>query len=324
MQRYAASLETVREAAERVAPHARRTPVMTSRTLDQLAGKALFFKCEMFQRGGAFKFRGACNAVMKLDDEAAARGVVTHSSGNYAQAMAIAASLRGIAAYVVMPSNAPSVKRRAVEGYGACVFPCEPTLEAREAEAARVARETGATLLPPFNHADVIAGQGTLAIELLEQAPKLDAIVAPLGGGGLLSGIAIAAKALRPEIRVYGAEPEGADDAARSKAAGRLVPVGDARTIADGLRTSLGSLTWPVVRDRVDAVFTVSDAAIVGAMRLVWERMKLVAEPSAVVGLAVALGTPFRALDDLERVGIVLSGGNVAVDALPFGSPAVD
>jgi threonine dehydratase len=318
MQRYAASLESVREAARRIAPYAQRTPVMTNRTLDRLAGRALFFKCEMLQRGGAFKFRGACNAVMKLDDDVAARGVVTHSSGNYAQALAIAAGLRGIAAYVVMPKNAPSVKRRAVEGYGARVFPCEPTLEAREAEAARVARETGATLLPPFDHADVIAGQGTLALELLEQAPKLDAIVAPLGGGGLLSGIAIAAKALRPELRVYGAEPEAADDAARSKAAGQLVPVGDARTIADGLRTSLGALTWPVVRDLVDAVFTVSDAAIVAAMRLVWERMKLVAEPSAVVGLAVGLGEPFRALSGLERVGVVLSGGNVDLDALPF------
>jgi threonine dehydratase len=317
--RYAADLAAIRAAAQRIAPHAHRTPVMTSRTMDELSGRSLFFKCETFQRVGAFKFRGACNAVTRLDDHVAARGVATHSSGNHAQALALAAKLRGIPAHVVMPTSAPAIKREAVLGYGANVIPCEPTLAAREATAARVVAETGATLIPPYDHPDVIAGQGTIALELLEDVPDLDAIVVPVGGGGMISGIALAARELAPRVRVIGAEPLGADDAARSKASGALIPQTGPKTIADGLLTSLGSLTWPVVRDVVDRIVTVDEDAIVAAMRLVYERMKLVIEPSAAVGVAVAL----HGLRDVdaERVGVVLCGGNVDLDRLPWLTP---
>jgi threonine dehydratase/serine racemase len=318
------ALEDIREAAERIAPYAHRTPVMTSLTLDALSGRRLFVKCEQFQKVGAFKFRGACNAVMKLPPAVAKHGVVTHSSGNHAQALALAARLRGIPAHIVMPTNAPAVKRRAVEGYGAHVHPCEPNQAAREEGAARVVAETGGTLIPPYDHPDVIAGQGTLALELMQQAPDLDVIVAPVGGGGMISGIALAAHGVRPELRVIGAEPSGADDAARSKRAGRRLPQDDPRTVADGLRTSLGELTWPVVRDHVEQILTVDDEQILAAMRFLWERMKLVVEPSAAVGVAVVLGEAFRALPDAMRVGVVLSGGNVDFDTLPGLVPPAD
>jgi threonine dehydratase len=316
---YAADLESVRRAADRISPHVHRTPVMTSATLDGLAGRSLFLKCENLQKVGAFKARGATNAVLALGEEEARRGVVTHSSGNFAQALAWAARVRGIEAHVVMPSTAPIVKRQAVEGYGARVIPCEPTLEARETTAARIVQETGGTFLHPYDHADVIAGQGTLALELLEQVPDLDAIVAPVGGGGLLSGICVAARGLRPEITLLGAEPAGADDAARSLAEGRLVPQTGPDTIADGLLTSLGELTWPIVRDHVETVFTVTDEEIVAAMRLVFGRVKLVVEPSAAVPVAAALSEAFRARPGLARVGVILSGGNVDLDRLPWG-----
>ena len=319
--RYAADLADVRAAAARIAPWATRTPVMTSRTMDERSGRSLFFKCEIFQRVGAFKFRGACNAVRKLDDAAAARGVATHSSGNHAQALALAAKLRGIPAHVVMPVTAPAIKREAVLGYGASVIPCEPTLAAREETAARVVAETGATLIPPYDHPDVIAGQGTIALELLDEVPDLDAIVVPIGGGGMISGIALAARELAPRVKIIAAEPAGADDAARSKAAGTLIPQTGPKTIADGLLTSLGALTWPVVRDVVDRVVTVDEAAIVSAMRLVYERMKLVIEPSAAVGVAVALSGAMRELEGAERVGVILCGGNVDLDRLPRASP---
>jgi threonine dehydratase/serine racemase len=244
--------------------------------------------------------------------------VVTHSSGNHAQAVALAARLRGIPAHVVMPANAAAVKRQAVEGYGGRVVLCEPTLAAREATAAAVQAETGATLIPPFNHADVIAGQGTVALELLEQAPDLDAVVAPVGGGGLVAGLCVAGQGLSPALRVFAAEPLGADDAARSKAAGTLLPQTGPRTMADGLLTGLGDLTWPLLRDRVECVVTVREEEIVAAMRLVWERAKLVIEPSAAVAVAAVLSAEFRALEGLRRVGVVLSGGNVDLDRLPF------
>ncbi|MBX3354226.1 MAG: pyridoxal-phosphate dependent enzyme [Phycisphaeraceae bacterium] len=310
----AATLDDVREAAERIRPFAHRTPVHTSRTLDALCGRELFFKCELFQRVGAFKFRGACNAVMKLSDAEAARGVVTHSSGNHAQALALAARLRGIPAFVVMPSNAPRVKRQAVEEYGAEVIPCEPTLEARERTAAEVVARTGGTLIPPYDHPSVIAGQGTMALELLEQAPELEAIVVPVGGGGMISGVAIAAKALKPSIRIIGAEPEAVGDAALGKRTGRLEPATNAPTMADGLKTALGELTFPVVQTLVDEIITVDEASIVRAMRLVWERMKLLIEPSAAVGVAAVLGAP----PPERRIGIILCGGNVDLDALPW------
>jgi threonine dehydratase len=311
-------LAAIREAAARIAPHARRTPILTSGTLDAMAGRPLLFKAEIFQKVGAFKFRGAMNAVARLEAAVAARGVVTHSSGNHAQAVALAARLRGIPAWIVMPEGAPAIKRRAVEGYGATVVECANTLEAREAAAAKVAAETGGTTIPPFDHPDVIAGQGTIALELLEEAPQVEAIVVPIGGGGMISGIAIAAKSLKPGIRVFAAEPARADDAFRSKAAGRIEAVRRIDTIADGLRTSLGVLTFPVVRDLVDEVLLVEEEAIVAAMRLVWERMKVVVEPSAAVGVAAALDGSFASRSGFGTTAVVLCGGNVDLDRLPW------
>jgi threonine dehydratase/serine racemase len=315
---YAIGLADVQDAARRIAGWAHVTPVMTCSTLDRRAGKSLFFKCEQWQKVGAFKFRGACNAVRKLAPETAARGVVTHSSGNHAQALALAARMRGIAAHIVMPRSAPQVKRRAVEDYGARVILCEPTLAARETTTAQVQAETGAVLIPPYNHPDVMAGQGTIALELLEQAPLVEAIVAPIGGGGLISGLTIAAKALNPKLRIFAGEPLGADDAARSKVANKLIPQTNPKTVADGLLTSLGELTWPVVRDQVERVLTVSEEQIVEAMRLTWERAKLLIEPSAAVAVAAALSPEFQALSDIHHVGVVLSGGNVDLESLPW------
>jgi len=324
MTTYAADITDIREAARRIAGIAHRPPVQTCATLDALAGRALFFKCEQFQKVGAFKFRGACNAVLQLDEAAAQRGVVTHSSGNHAQAVALAAQLRGIPAHIVMPSNASPVKRRAVEGYGARVIECEPALVRREGAADAVLAETGGTLLPPYNHPHIIAGQGTAALELLEEVEDLDAIVAPVGGGGLVAGTALAARGLDPTLRVFAAEPLGADDAAQSKARGELVPQTAPQTIADGLLTSLGDLTWPVVRDLVAGVVTVREEEIIAAMRLLWERAKLLVEPSAAVALAAVLSADFKARPGLQRVGIILSGGNVNLDQLPFSSEARD
>ncbi len=315
---YAADLRAIREAAARIAPWAHRTPVFTCATLDRLAGRSLYFKCEHWQKVGAFKFRGACNAVMKMPAETAARGVVTHSSGNHAQALALAARLRGIPAHIVMPRNASAVKRRAVEDYGGHVIECEPNLLARQETADQVLAETGAALIHAYDNPDIIAGQGTAALELLEQVPDLEAVVAPVGGGGLLCGIALAVRELNPAIRVFAGEPAGADDAARSKAANKLIPQTNPRTIADGLLTSLGELTWPIVRDLVEAVVTVQEEEIVEAMRLLWERAKLPVEPSAAVAVAAVLSPQFRTLDGLRKIGIVLSGGNVDLHKLPF------
>jgi threonine dehydratase len=318
MARYACDLSDIEQAARRIGRLAHRTPVETCSTLDRRAGRQLFFKCEHLQRGGAFKFRGAVNAVAQLAPDVGRRGVVTHSSGNHAQALALAARVHNLPAHVVMPSNASPVKQRAVQEYGARVILCEPTLTARETTAARVLEETGGTLIPPYNHPHVIAGQGTTALELLDQVPDLDAIVAPIGGGGLVAGMTLAAKARQPRIRVFAAEPAGADDAFRSKAAGALIPQTDPRTIADGLLTSLGDLTWPVVHDLVDGVIRVQEAEIVAAMRLTWERAKLLIEPSSAVAVAAVLSDEFRGMPGLTRVAVVLSGGNVNLDRLPW------
>ncbi|UCD74731.1 MAG: pyridoxal-phosphate dependent enzyme [Phycisphaerales bacterium] len=315
---YAADINAVREAARRIAPFIHRTPVMTSEAVNHIAGRELFFKCENFQKVGAFKMRGASNAVMKLPDEVAKRGVVTHSSGNFAQALALAAKLRGIEAHIVMPRTAPSVKRLAVEGYGATIYQCEPTLVAREATAAEVIEKTGGTLLHPYNHPDIIAGQGTCALELLEEVPDLDAIIAPIGGGGLMSGICIAARAIDPNITLIAAEPAGADDAYRSFQTGELIPQTGPNTIADGLLTSLGDLTWPIVRDYLRCIITVEDDRIIEAMRLIWQRMKIIIEPSAAVPVAAVMSDGFASMSNLKRVGIVLSGGNVDLDRLPW------
>lgn len=318
MSNYAVKLEDIQSAARRIQGVAHRTPIMTCATLDALAGRKLYFKCEQFQKIGAFKFRGAYSAVMKLSDAEAKRGVVTHSSGNHAQALALAAKLRGIPAHIVMPSNATPAKRKAVEGYAATVFECEPTLEARETTVAQVQERTGAILIPPYNHPDVIAGQGTTALEMLADVPDLDAIVCPIGGGGLMAGVTLAAKAIKPTIRVFAAEPLGADDAARSKACGELVPQTGPKTIADGLLTSMGDLTWPVLRDLVEAVVTVKEEEIVSAMRLAWERAKLLIEPSSAVAIAAVLTREFKDLRGVSKVGVVLSGGNVNLDRLPW------
>lgn len=312
------TIEAVREAAGRIRPFARRTPVQTCATVSGLAGRELFFKCELFQKVGAFKFRGACNAVFKLTDAEAARGVVTQSSGNHAQALALAAKLRGIAAHIVMPTNTAAAKVNAVREYGARVILCEPTLKSREETADRVAQETGGIYVPPYNHPDVIAGQGTVALEFLEQVPDLDAIVAPVGGGGLISGLCVAGKSLRPELRVFAGEPAGANDAFRSKQSGRLIPQEAPQTIADGLRTSLGDLTWPFVRDVVEGVIPVGENEIVQAMRLMWERAKLMIEPSSAVAVAAVLTDEFKNLGGLKRVGVVLTGGNADLDHLPW------
>ncbi len=314
--RYAASIDDIREAAERIKPHARLTPVFTCSTLNKMAGKQLLFKCENFQKVGAFKFRGACNAVLKLTDEACGEvipGVVTHSSGNHAQALARAASLREIPAHIVMPANAPTIKKQAVEGYGGIIHECPPTLQDREETASRVIEETGGIFIHPYNHPDVIAGQGTCAFEFLENGPPLDALIAPVGGGGLMSGTCLAARAISPKTRLFAAEPSGADDAARSLAAGELIPQTDPHTIADGLLTSLGDLTWPILRDHLEAVITVDDDAIRAALSLIWQRMKIVIEPSSATALAAALDPSFKKHKNLRRIGIILTGGNIEV-----------
>jgi threonine dehydratase len=312
----AVDLAAIRVAHARIQPHVHRTPVLTSRSLDAAAEATLFFKCENLQKVGAFKARGACNAVFSLDNAEARRGVVTHSSGNHGAAVAWAAARRGIPAWVVMPENSAEIKKAAVQGLGATVRFCAPMLDARDTTCAAVQAETGAVLVHPYDDWRVIAGQGTAALELLEEIPDLDAIITPVGGGGLLSGTAIASRGIKPSIRVYGAEPAGADDAWRSLQSGRIVPQTDPRTIADGLRSSLGVKTFAVLSTLVDAIGTTSEEAIVRAMRLTWDKLKLVIEPSAAVSLAALIERklPVAGL----RVGIVISGGNVDLDRLPW------
>jgi len=309
-------LETIRAAHRRIAPHIHRTPVLTSASLDALAAARLYFKCENLQKTGSFKIRGATNAVFSLAPEEAARGVVTHSSGNHAAAVALAARLKGIRAWIVMPSNAPEVKRRAVQAYGGQITFCEATLAAREAAAAEIIRKTGAVLIHPFDNDRIIAGQATATVEFLEEVPDLDFLLAPVSGGGLLSGTAIAAKSLRPAIRVIGCEPKNADDAYRSLATGRLQAMEHPDTIADGLRASLAERTFAILRQRVDRIVLVTEEEIIAAMRQVWERMKLVIEPSAAVAVAPALGHQLAAQGG--KVGVILSGGNVDLGSLPF------
>jgi threonine dehydratase len=308
------TIEDVRGAAARIRPHAHRTPVVTCRSIDDMTGGRIFFKCENLQKAGAFKFRGACNTVMSLSGREARRGVATHSSGNHAAALTLAASLRGMEAHIVMPRTAPEVKIEAVRGYGARITFCEPTLQAREETLDRVVAETGATFVHPYNDFRVMAGQGTAALELLEDAAGLDMVMTPVGGGGLLSGTAITVSSLSPGTRIVAAEPEGADDAFRSLREGRIVPSVNPETIADGLLTSLGDKTFPVIRRHVERIVTVSDTGIVEAMRRIWERAKIVVEPSAAVTLAAILE------DRLDvrglRVGIILSGGNVDLGRL--------
>jgi threonine dehydratase len=310
------NLETIRAAHARIAPRIHRTPVWTSQALDAMAGARLFFKCENLQKTGSFKIRGATNAIFSLPDEEARRGVVTHSSGNHAAAVALAARWRGIPAWIVMPSNAPMAKRKAVEAYGGQITYCEPTLAAREAAAKEIMARTGAVLVHPFDDDRIIAGQATAALEFLEEVPNLDLILAPVSGGGLLSGTAIAAKSLRPAIRVAGCEPKNADDAFRSLAAGHVVSAEKTETMADGLRAQLCERTFAILRERVDQIALVTEEEIVASMRHVWERMKLIVEPSAAVAVSPAIERRLNA--DGKKVGIILSGENVDLARLPF------
>ena len=318
MGKYAASIDDVRAAARRIKGVGHRTPILTNQTLDEMAGRKLFFKCENFQKIGAFKLRGGWNAVSMLSDEEAAKGVCTHSSGNHAQALAFSAMKRGIASYIVMPNNVPDVKLDAVKGYGANITLCEPTLEARKTTLDEIAKKTGAQVVHPFNNPNVIAGQGTAALEMIEDLGELDAIIAPIGGGGLMSGTCVTTRSLLPEAKLFGAEPTGADDAYRSLKEGKIIPQTDPDTICDGLLTSLGEYTWNILKDHLEAIYTVTDDEVINAMRLVWERMKIIIEPSSATAVAVALKSEFRALEGLEKVGIILTGGNVELSKLPF------
>jgi len=318
MGKYAASIDDIRAAAGRIKGVGHRTPILTSQTLDEMAGRKLFFKCENFQKVGAFKLRGGWNAVSMLSDEEAAKGICTHSSGNHAQAVAFSAMKRGIASYIVMPNNVPDVKLDAVKGYGANIILCEPTLEARETTLDEITKKTGAQVVHPFNNPNVIAGQGTAALEMIEDLGTLDAVIAPIGGGGLMSGTCITTRSLLPGTKLFGAEPAGADDAYRSLKEGKIIPQTDPDTICDGLLTSLGEYTWNILKDHLEAIYTVTDDEVINAMRLVWERMKIIIEPSSATAVAVALKSEFKALEGLEKVGIILTGGNVELSKLPF------
>lgn len=310
------TIKDIQQAAERIKPYIHRTPVMTNESLNQKVGAQVFMKCENLQKVGAFKFRGASNAVWSLTDEEAERGVVTHSSGNHAQALALAAKMRGIPAYIVMPSNAPQVKKNAVAGYGGQITFCEPTLAARESTMEGIRQRTGASVVHPYDNERVIAGQGTAVLELLQDVSDLDVVIAPVGGGGLLSGTSVAATEAKKGIRVLAAEPEMADDAFRSLKAGAIIPSMNPKTVADGLLTSLGDLTFPIIQERVEQIVTVSEAGIIDAMKFVWERAKLVIEPSAATVIAVL----WEKKIDLNglKVGVILSGGNVDLEKLPW------
>ncbi len=311
-------VDDIRIAHERIRKFIHRTPVLTCSAIDAMAGARLFFKCENLQKVGAFKIRGACNAVFSLTEEEGARGVATHSSGNHAAALALAASWRGIRSHVVMPESAPPVKVRAVAGYGAKITFCRPTLEAREETLGEVLKATGAAFIHPYNDLRVVCGQGTAALELCEEVPALDAVMTPVGGGGLLSGTAVAVSSVSPGTLIVGAEPKGADDAFRSLHAGRIIPMRNPETIADGLRTSLGDITFAVISGLVKEIYTASEDAIVSAMRTIWERMKIIVEPSSAVPLAAVL--EHKAAFSGKRVGIVVSGGNVDFDRLPWSA----
>lgn len=299
-----------------VKKYAHQTPVLTSSSINEIVGGNLFFKCENFQKVGAFKFRGACNAVFSLTDEEAQKGVATHSSGNHAAALALAAKMRGIAAHIVMPGNSPEIKKKAVAGYGANITFCEPTLQAREDTLAKIVIETGATEIHPYNNFNVISGQGTAAKELIEDFGGFDIIIAPVGGGGLLSGTALSTKYLLPGCKVIAAEPAGADDAFQSFYAKKIIPSINPKTIADGLLTSLGQRNFQIIMQNVDDIVTVSEEKIVEAMRMIWERMKIIIEPSSAVPLAAILEGKIDIQD--RKVGIILSGGNLDLGKLPF------
>ncbi|MEA3358815.1 MAG: pyridoxal-phosphate dependent enzyme [Thermodesulfobacteriota bacterium] len=312
------TIKEIRNAYKRIRPYIHRTPVLTCNTLNQICKADLFFKCDNFQKGGAFKIRGATNAVFSYKEKANNNGVATHSSGNHGAAVALAARWKGIKSYVVMPENSPNVKKAAVANYGAKIIFCKPTLQAREESLANVIDDTGADFIHPYNDYRVIAGQGTAALELCEEIPNLDIIIAPVGGGGLVSGTAIAVSAVSPETHIIAAEPENADDAYQSFRAGEIIPSQNPDTIADGLRTSLGDLTFPIIKKYVKAIVTVSEERIAYSMRLIWERMKIIVEPSSAVTLG-ALLTEGKEFSN-KRIGIIISGGNVDLGNLPWAT----
>ncbi|MDA3781534.1 MAG: pyridoxal-phosphate dependent enzyme [Bacteroidales bacterium] len=306
----------IQETHERIIPFIHNTPVLTSESINSILKVELFFKCENFQKTGVFKYRGATNAVQKLDSKKMKYGVATHSSGNHAAALSLAAKRRNIPAYIVMPKNASKIKINAVRNYGGNITFCKSTLDAREKVLKKLESDTGAYFIHPYNNFDVICGQGTAAIEFLEKVPDLDYIIAPVGGGGLISGIAIAAKAINPKVKVYAAEPENADDAYRSFKQGVFIPVQRPKTIADGLLTSLSPLTFRIIRSNVDDILTVKEQTIIDAMRMIWERMKIIVEPSSAVALASVIDNKY--LFRSKKIGIILSGGNVDLKKLPF------
>jgi threonine dehydratase len=308
--------DLIEQARTRIQGRVHRTPVMTSQTLDSLSGARLYFKCENLQNVGAFKARGATNAVFALSEAEARHGVATHSSGNHAAALARAARLRGIPAYIVMPNNSPKAKQASVSRYGGKIVFCEPTLQARETGVERLIADTGATLVHPYDDLRVMAGQATTALELLEDVPDLDLILSPISGGGLLGGISVAAKTLKPTVSVIGVEPAGADDAYRSFRSGKIEPMTNPQTIADGLRSTLGRKTFAEIRRHVDDIVTVSEEAIVASMRQIWEVMKVIVEPSGAVAYAGVLARRFPL--EGRKIGIVLSGGNLDLDHLPW------
>ena len=311
---YIPVFEDIKAAHERIAPFVHLTPVLTSQSVNKIAGCKIFFKCENFQKVGAFKYRGATNATLLLTEPEAKRGVATHSSGNHAAALALAASRRGIDAHIVMPSNSPEIKVKAVKGYGGKITFCEPTLAARETTLEDVVAKTGAVFIHPFDNPRIIAGQGTACKELMEEHPRLDIIIAPVGGGGLLSGTLISARHLKPGIKTYAAEPLGANDAWQSLKAGTFIPQTNPQTIADGLRTSLSELTFAIIQKNCNDILCVDDNAIIRAMRIIWERMKIIVEPSAAVPFAAILENP--ELFSGKNVGLIISGGNVELSAL--------
>lgn len=311
------SFNDIQTAFIRINKTVHHTPVLTSESINSLLGAELFFKCENFQKAGAFKYRGATHAVLSLSDEEIRYGVATHSSGNHAAALALAAKKRGVKCFVAMPRTAPPVKIDAVKEYGAEITFCEPNLSSREKTLAEILKKTGAVFIHPYDNFQVICGQGTAALEFLEEEPALEIMLVPVGGGGILSGSAITAKAVNPDIKVIGCEPANADDASRSFHSGKIQPSHDPNTIADGLLTSLSPLTFEIIQHKVDDILTVTETSIIKAMRLIWERMKIIAEPSSAVALAVLLEHPrlFRQ----KRTGIILTGGNIDLTNLPFG-----
>ncbi|WP_228931396.1 beta-hydroxyaspartate dehydratase BhcB [Roseibium aggregatum] len=316
LTQYIPTLEDMLVAHERIKPYIHRTPVLTSSFLNELTGAELFFKCENFQKAGAFKVRGASNAVFGLDEETAKAGVATHSSGNHALSLSYAAGRRGIPCHVVMPRTAPQAKKDAVRGYGGIITECEPSTSSREAVFAEVEARTGAEFVHPYNDPRVIAGQGTCSKELLEQTDGLDAVVAPIGGGGMVSGTCLTLSNLAPEVKIFAAEPEQADDAARSFRAGHIIADDAPETVADGLKVPLKELTWHFVSNHVTDILTASEQEIVDAMRLIWARMKIVMEPSSAVPLATILKN--RDVFAGKRVGIIITGGNVDLGKLPW------